>query len=110
MIRKNGEKEKVYRISQLGNRMDIDVSDATRLTLIFSAKNSYVWTTPAVIAIRASLDNFNIVELPSTITVNAVGSVFLDVSNYKYIHLVVTTAESTSPSDIYVSYVANDFM
>lgn len=96
-----------FRISNLGERMDIPCGQASRLLLNFVAIHGNTWST-AVIAIRRSLDNDNIVEFPTTISVSGETMLEVDVSACNFVHLVVTTAQSTT-SDVYVNWMTNDY-
>lgn len=96
-----------FRISDKGNRMDIDTRDNSRLSIQFIKKQSNAWSN-AILTIRCSHDAANILDFPQTITITGETRIVLDVSDVKYVHAVVTTAESTT-SDIYVNYYVTNY-
>jgi deoxyhypusine synthase len=96
-----------YRISNLGERLDIPCGNSSRASIQFSVKHGNTWST-AVIAVRCSNDNDSIIELPTTLTASGETRLIVDVSDVGFLHLVVTTAEGTT-SDIHVSYILTDY-
>ena len=96
-----------YRISNLGERLNIPCGNASRASIQFATKHGNTWST-AVIAVRCSNDNDSIIELPTTVTVTGETRIIVDVSDVAFLHLVVTTAEG-STSDIHVSYILTDY-
>lgn len=96
------------RISNLNESLIVDCGGFTQATLQFQSLHGNAWTT-AVVTIRASIDGATVVDLPSVTTVSSAGIVYaIDVKDFAFLHLVVTTAEGTA-SDIAVHTYLNDY-
>ncbi len=95
------DQELQLRVSEANKELIIPVNNSDKLTLQFAKKHNNSWST-AVIAIRGSIDGEMTFEFPTTLTATGETTLYLDVSGINYVHLVVTTAES-STSDVRVN-------
>lgn len=97
-----------FRISNLNEQLIIPCGVTNRLVLNFVTVHNNTWST-AVIAVRRSLDSDNVVEFPTAITVSGETTIELDTSTSRYVHLVVTTAQSGT-SDIYINSMQTEYL